>query len=285
MIPPRDRLDTLARQGRIALVDLVRSPSHEARLAFPSVMQNVLERSGGRLAWAGSIDQQLIGHGSEHFCDVLVSEFPNREACIGALAERATWEPEAFVSEIKSFVAAPWPALAPFISRAYFGLLRLRGGGPPAWDPDAEPAPMLSSLGIAAPEIGPEPDQLASLIEAESEQRVVMLNFLQYRENALYPGEAIDATSGAAAYTRYGRNAMGLIGRLGGRVRWAGERVKLLSEGPEEDWSSVALVEYPSRRAFLGMVRSDAYRSRGHHRDAGLERSDLLVCTSHARFF
>ena len=30
-------------------------------------MKRVLERSGGRLAWAGSVDQQLIGTGSEGF--------------------------------------------------------------------------------------------------------------------------------------------------------------------------------------------------------------------------
>jgi uncharacterized protein (DUF1330 family) len=287
--PPADRVDALARTGRIALVDLVRSPSHEARLAFPSVMQNVLERSGGRVAWSGSIDQQLIGHGSEHFHDLLVSEFPNREACIRAIAERAAWAPEHFVSELKTYVSAPWPSIGKWGSRALFGLLGLRGGGPPPYSPETDVRPALDDMGIGAPEVGPNADQLEQLIDAASDEPVVMANFLQFRSEARYdPAHAQEMhgeRSGAAAYQAYGKNTVPLIGRVGGRIRWSGQRAQLLSEGPEERWAGITLVQYPSRLAFLGMLRSPEYHRAGHHRDAGLDRSDLLVCTSHAAFY
>ena len=266
------------------MIDLVRCPSHEARLAFPSVMQSVLQRSGGSLAWSGSIDRQLIGRGTERFEDVLISEFPNREACVVALAERASWQPEAFVTEIKSFAAAPWAGPARLLIRPYLAWLRLRGGGPDPWDPVSDPRPAFKELNMTPPAIGPEADQLEALMAEDLDRRIVMLNFLQFREHARYADPEIECT-GSAAYLQYGRNTIDLIGRMGGRVLWQGQRAKLLSEGPEEDWSSIALVEYPSRRAFLGMLRSEAYQSGGHHRDAGLERSDLLACTSHALFF
>jgi uncharacterized protein (DUF1330 family) len=277
-------LDGLARTGAIAMVDLVRCPSHEARIAFPSVMQSVLQRSGGSVAWSGSIDQQLIGRGSDRFEDVLISEFPNREACVLALAERASWQPEAFVTEIRTFVAAPWSGAARWLMRPFFAWLRLRGGGPEPWRPDSDPSPTPPEPGIASPEIGPDAEQLEALMADDLDRRVVMLNFLQFRERASYADPEVER-SGAAAYLQYGRNTIGLIGRMGGRVLWQGQRAKLLSEGPQQDWSSIALVEYPSRRAFLGMLRSEAYQSGSHHRDAGLERSDLLACTSHALFF
>jgi hypothetical protein len=43
-----------------------------------------------------------------------------------------------------------------------------------------------------------------------------------------------------------------------------------------ESWDEVVLVHYPSRRAFLRMVQSDAYRAIVHHRTAALADSRLV---------
>ncbi len=177
-----DRLAQIDRQGRIALLDLVKSPTHEARLAFSSLMKRVLERSGGRLAWAGSVDQQLIGTGSEDFDDIFISEFPNREACVLALAERAAWDPEIFVGEMCSLVATPWPASMRWIGRAAFGLRALRGGGPPSYDPAREDRPTFEQVEMGAPEFGPTREQFEALKGTDLESRVVMVNFLEFRE-------------------------------------------------------------------------------------------------------
>jgi hypothetical protein len=48
--------------------------------------------------------------------------------------------------------------------------------------------------------------------------------------------------------------------------------------GPEQDWDVVALVEYPSRKAFLEMAMSEEMRKAHHHREGGLEATVLLAC-------
>ena len=44
-------------------------------------------------------------------------------------------------------------------------------------------------------------------------------------------------------------------------------------------------VQYPSRADFIGMVTSERYHAGHVHRDAGLDRTALLTCTSHAIYF
>jgi hypothetical protein len=53
--------------------------------------------------------------------------------------------------------------------------------------------------------------------------------------------------------------------------------------GAPEKWDEFAVVEYPSRAAFLGMVSSAAYRAQTRHRDAGLARTELIQCARGAR--
>ena len=54
---------------------------------------------------------------------------------------------------------------------------------------------------------------------------------------------------------------------------------------PSEAWDSVALVEYPSRKAFIDMVSTAEYEQAHEHRESGLERTGLIACTERARRF
>ena len=49
------------------------------------------------------------------------------------------------------------------------------------------------------------------------------------------------------------------------------------------DWDSVALVQYPSRKAFIDMVTTPEYEKAHEHRESGLERTVLIACTPRAR--
>jgi len=283
-----DSLARLPRIGPLAVLDLVRCPSHEARLAFPSLMADVVGRVGGRIRWSGSIDQQLVGHGLEHFDDVLISEYPTGEACGLALAMRREWKPETFVSELNSWTVRPWPTWQRVASRLVFPALRLLGGAPrpvteapgvPLGEPDGDPA------------LGPDSRQAAALLAGERSGRVVMVNYLRFRAAR----EATDdqPATGPAAYAAYGRVSGPLIAKVGGRIRFAGRGMHLLRSpgglggpggAPEAGWDALAVVEYPSRAAFIGMLADPRYRAASPLRDAGLDSTRLLVCTSHAAF-
>ena len=275
-----DSLARLPRIGRVAVLDLVRCPSHEARTAYPRLMADLVARVGGRLAWAGSIDQQLVGHGLESFHDVVISEYPTAEACGIAMALRRQWQPETFVSELGSWTFRPWPSWQRFMVRVGFTALRIAGGAPAPITGDLS-APLFEPG--SDPRLGPDPRQTAALLESERHGRVVMLNFLRYRAAREATDE--EPAQGPAVYAAYGRVSSALIAKVGGRIRYAGRRVQILEGDPEARWDALVAVEYPSRAAFIGMLDDPRYRAACGLRDAGLDSTRLLVCTSHAAHY
>ncbi len=53
----------------------------------------------------------------------------------------------------------------------------------------------------------------------------------------------------------------------------------LIGDQEGQDWDSIALVEYPSRQAFIDMVSRPDYEKAHEHREAGLERTVLIATT------
>jgi len=91
---------------------------------------------------------------------------------------------------------------------------------------------------------------------------VTMLNLLAFRPEG-----------GRERYAEYGAAVAPLLEKVGGRIAFVGEgSPALLGEG---SWDLVALVEYPSRQAFLDMVGSEEYQAITHLRTEALERSEL----------
>jgi uncharacterized protein (DUF1330 family) len=109
--------------------------------------------------------------------------------------------------------------------------------------------------------------------EGESKKGpVVMLNLLKFKERADDGG-----VSGRESYMRYGRSVKPMVEKLGGRMLWQGKADQVLIGA--EDWDVVALVEYPSRDAFIKMAMSQEMTDIHHHREGGLERTVLIACT------
>jgi uncharacterized protein (DUF1330 family) len=115
--------------------------------------------------------------------------------------------------------------------------------------------------------ITPNVDQFQALVAAPDEGPVVMLNLLKFK-----PG-------GLEAYLRYGDAAREMVAELGGRLVWAGRAEQILIGDPAAHWDVVALVEYPSRAAFIEMVSSPAYLEAHAEREAGLERTLVVACS------
>ena len=108
-----------------------------------------------------------------------------------------------------------------------------------------------------------------------------MVNLLKFRARAEYPDGhelAREPGSGAEAYARYGAVAVRKVAERGGRL------VLLLRPdqgvvGSAGDWDQIAIVEYPSRTAFLEMLADPEYQAATVHRSAGLESTVLLATT------
>jgi uncharacterized protein (DUF1330 family) len=123
--------------------------------------------------------------------------------------------------------------------------------------------------------ISPTPEQLRELGDhPDQDSPIVMLNLLKFRDRA-QEGEG----SGQEAYGRYGAGVAPLLQKAGGRLVWAGRADHSLIGETGEHWDMVALVEYPSRRAFVEMATSAAYQEVNRDRVSGLERMVLVACT------
>jgi uncharacterized protein (DUF1330 family) len=123
----------------------------------------------------------------------------------------------------------------------------------------------------------PTSDQMQALIAAPEPGPVVMVNLLRFKEAATAPDEGV---TGEAAYRRYGDRMREFVASRGGRVIWTG-RVdgQLIGEGGE-GFHMVALVEYPSRKAFVEIATDPFVQEIGVHRAAGLEGQWLLATTT-----
>lgn len=123
----------------------------------------------------------------------------------------------------------------------------------------------------------PRKEQLEALLAGAQDEPVVMLNLLRFKERASAPDEGL---TGEEAYERYAGPMRELVEGRGGRILWMG-RVgeQVIGEGAE-GFQMAALVEYPSRRAFVEIATSPEVAAIGVHRAAGLEGQWLLATTT-----
>jgi uncharacterized protein (DUF1330 family) len=122
--------------------------------------------------------------------------------------------------------------------------------------------------------IKPNKAQFLELMEAPDEGPVVMLNLLKFKTQA----EGAQG-SGASEYAKYGDAAVQMVEARGGKVLWMGRADQILIGDTDQDWDSVALVQYPSRKAFVEMVSTPEYEQAHEHRESGLERTVLIACS------
>jgi uncharacterized protein (DUF1330 family) len=121
-------------------------------------------------------------------------------------------------------------------------------------------------------DIRPNKEQLLELMSSPDESPVVMLNLLKFKPRG-----------GAAEYGKYGDSVTEMVEERGGKILWIGKVDQtLIGDVAKDDWDAVALVEYPSRRAFIEMATSKEYDNAHEHREGGLARTVLLACTPRA---
>lgn len=117
--------------------------------------------------------------------------------------------------------------------------------------------------------IEPTEEQIRELVEGGHDGPVVMLNLLKF-----VPGD------GEATYRRYGEAVLPIVAGLGGRLLWQGRADSVvIGDGSADGWDAVALVEYPSRQAFIAMVSSPEYQAIAGLRSDALADSRLIACT------
>ena len=128
-------------------------------------------------------------------------------------------------------------------------------------------------------DVMPNNESITTLLTRPQTYSPTMVNFLAYHPEAKYTDGR--ASTGAAAYRRYGTVAMKTVYRTGGALIFYGkvmEIVRPAKAGPFMGvWDDVAAMRYPNPPAILSMENVPEYRGALHHRDAGLARTIVIA--------
>lgn len=125
----------------------------------------------------------------------------------------------------------------------------------------------------------PTGEQLQSLLAMGGDRPIVMVNLLKFRERAEYDEPGEPEMSGREAYERYGRVMAGIVLSRGGKLRFSSRVDALVIGEVGELWDAVAIMEYPSRAAFVEIVGLPEVQEIGRHRKAGLAGQLLIQCS------
>ena len=101
-------------------------------------------------------------------------------------------------------------------------------------------------------------------LSEDSEQPVVMLNLLRFRPDG-----------GRERYLEYLSMAAPLVERYGAEILYAGYGDAALAAEPGQAWDAVALVRYPTRRAFADMIADPEYHKADPVRLSALDEAVL----------
>jgi uncharacterized protein (DUF1330 family) len=115
--------------------------------------------------------------------------------------------------------------------------------------------------------IVPTGEQSALLAALPPEEPVVMVNLLRFKQ-----------PDGASHYARYAREVGPHLEAVGARALYAGNaQAYVIGEAARPWWDAVLIVEYPTPQAFMSMVTSEGYAEVHVHREAALERAELIA--------
>ena len=123
----------------------------------------------------------------------------------------------------------------------------------------------------------PTSEQIQALLTGPQDRPVVMVNLLKFKPKA----DGSDAgLSGEDAYRRYADEMVPYVESKGGRVLWTGRIDSQVIGAGGDAFHMVAVVEYPSRAAFVQIATDPYVQEIGAHRAAGLEGQWLLATTT-----
>ena len=122
----------------------------------------------------------------------------------------------------------------------------------------------------------PEPTQIQKLMKGPEDSPVVMVNLLSFKKDADGNNAGM---SGQESYSLYGAKMKEYVESKGGRFIWMGRVDSMVIGESDADFEVVALVEYPSRKAFLEIASSAHVAEIGKDRLDGLEGQWLIAAT------
>jgi len=111
---------------------------------------------------------------------------------------------------------------------------------------------------------------------------IVMVNLMQVRATACYEDPALNNCSGYEAFARYTQGSSEVRQHAGAELIWSGRALQMPIGPSEKTWDLIALVRYPSAKAYIEMIATKAYAAARAHRRAALYDSRLIMTVENA---
>ena len=128
--------------------------------------------------------------------------------------------------------------------------------------------------------VTPTPAGMQAFLAKDIEGPVSMVNLLKFKEKAEYADGRETNLTGAEAYALYGQDMIQWVTSHGARHVFSGPAHHLVLGEADALWDVVAIVEYPSKEAFVQIVSAPEVAEWGVHRTAGLEGQLLIAVTA-----
>lgn len=124
----------------------------------------------------------------------------------------------------------------------------------------------------------PTGEQIGALVALPETGPVVMLNLLRFKDKAAYKDGRETTLTGREAYMKYGELMSAFVLARGGKLHFNAPASAPVIGQVGEMWDVVALMEYPSAKAFVEIATSPEVAEFGVHREAGLAGQLLIPC-------
>ena len=104
-----------------------------------------------------------------------------------------------------------------------------------------------------------------------------MVNLMQVKPSAVYEDPGLKNCTGLEAFARCASGSAKVRDAAGAGLISSGNAIRRPIGPTEKSWHMVALVRYPSARAYLTMRATDEYQAARVHRRAALHDSRLIM--------
>ena len=105
----------------------------------------------------------------------------------------------------------------------------------------------------------------------ETNSKIYMVNLLKFKQKAEYEDGRETNLTGQEAYAIYAAEVVNHLKKVGGKIIFSGNVERLMLGEVGELWDTIAIAEYPNRKAMFDMITDVDYQKSEVHRSAGLK--------------
>lgn len=218
----------------------------------------------------------FVGEGENTWTHAAVFEFPNFEAVTGAVEKGIVNNGIEALQGFTVHTSKP-PKLILFL----FKLLRPIGAFMKGSTAGQTVNQVIEIMGGEGGIISTR-EQVARHLQNKRTSKAYMINLLQTFKKAQYPNSKSNVSGATAYYQRYGFVATRSVYMLGGKLVLGGRMGKPFVEYntpklTEGSWEGIGIMEYPNPSNLIALEKMPGYKKSLVHRNAGLEKTALII--------